>query len=230
MSRADRPALGNVARKENRIRLIPGILALLGCVALAWEGVRAYLRHPDDSGSVGFVFITIFLIFWCLPMTAVIIQIGADSVASRESERRRRVMLKIDETALVSGAGFFLAYGLWLGALSLGHATMPMFELLFDSALILIFAANVFGCAVKVRSNPGAPEVGSRWMTAVLLAAAALVTSHLIAVVSSGFQSGLLPFVAPAAVWLAVLAWSVRRWRRSRIPARVERGNRSEVS
>jgi len=203
---------------------------MLGCIALAWQGVRAYLRHPDDNSSVGFVFTTIFLIFWCLPMTAVLIQIGADSVASRESEQRRRVMRKVGETALVSGAGFFLAYGLWLGALSLGPATMPTFELLFDSALILIFAANVFGCAVKVRSAPGTPEMGSRWMTAVLLAAVALVTSHLIAMVSSGFQSGLLPFVAPAAVWLAVLAWSVRRWHRGRVAVPVERGNRSEIS
>jgi len=175
------------------------------------------------------VFTTIFLIFWCLPMTAVLLQIGADSVATRESERRRRVMRKIGETALVSGAGFFLAYGLWLGALSLGHAAMPTFELLFDSALILLFAANAFGCALKVRSDPGLPEVGTRWMTAVLLAAVALVTSHLIAIVSSGFETGVLPFVAPAAVWLAVLAWSVRRWRRSRVMTPVERGNRSDT-
>src|SRR5689334_18356896 len=203
---------------------------MLGCVALAWQGVRSYLRHAPDGNSVGFVFTMIFLIFWCLPMTAVLIQIGADSVASRESEQRRRVMRKIGETALVSGAGFFLAYGLWLGALSLGHATMPTFELLFDSALILIFAANVFGCALKVRSSPGSPESGSRWLTGVLLAAVALVTSHLIAMVSSGFQSGLLPFVAPAAVWLAVLTWSVRRWHRGRVAVPVERGNRSEIS
>ena len=66
-------------------------------------------------------------------------------------------------------------------------------------------------------------------MTGVLLAAVALVTSHMIAMVSSGFQSGLLPFVAPAAVWLAVLAWSVRRWNRGRIAAAVERGNRTDV-
>ena len=106
---------------------------------------------------------------------------------------------------------------------------MPKFEFLFDSALILIFAANAFGCAVKVRSDPGSSEEGSRWTTGVLLAAAALVTSHLIAMVSSGYESGLLPFVAPAAVWLAVLTWSLRRWRRRRLPARVERGNRLEA-
>src|SRR5947209_5368241 len=122
MSRADRRPV----RKETRIRLIPGILALLGCVALAWSGVQAYVRHAGDGDPAGFIFITIFLIFWCLPMTAVLLQIGADGVATRESERRRRVMRKIGETSLVSGAGFFLAYGLWLGALSLGHAVMPI--------------------------------------------------------------------------------------------------------
>ena len=176
--------------------------------------------------EISFVFATVFLIFWCLPMTAVLIQIGSDAVATRESEQARRVMRRIAEISLVSGAGFFLAYGLWIGALSLGHPAMPRFELLFDSGLVLIFAANAFGNAVKVRSSSSE----FAWMTGVFLAVAALVASHVIAIISFGLQGGLAPFAAPALLWIAVLAWSLRRWRRARLARLpVERGNRADV-
>src|SRR5678815_1682680 len=114
-------------------------------------------------------------------------------------------------------------------SLTLGPTRMPVFELLFDSALILIFAANAYACAHRVRSSPGTiPEASAGWMTGILLAVTALVTSHTIAISATGYEGGLLPFAAPAVVWVAVLAWSARRWRQVRgIPA--ERGNRADL-
>jgi len=42
------------------------------------------MSGASGGDTVNFAFITVFLIFWCLPMTAVLIQIGTDGVASRE--------------------------------------------------------------------------------------------------------------------------------------------------
>jgi hypothetical protein len=175
--------------------------------------------------TLNFAFITVFLIFWCLPMTAVLIQIGTDGVASRETGPERRVLRRIASTSLVTGAGFFLAYGLWAATLMLGRPILPGFELAFDAALILLFATNAFACALRIQVDPEAapaqsPANESRWLTGVLLAVTALVTSHLIALVWGGFQFGWLALAAPGAAWLIALAWSVWQLRESRVWAR----------
>jgi len=188
---------------------------------MAWSGMHAYVRHMNGGEPVQFSFAMVFLIFWCLPVTAVLIQIGTDGVATRESGPERRFVRQIAATSLVTGAGFFLAYGLWTATLMLGRPVLPGFELAFDAALILIFATNAFACALRVRPE-GAPVPvdGSRWLTGVLLAVTALVTSHLIAIVWGGFRFGFLALAAPAAAWLIALGWSVWQLRESRPWAR----------
>jgi hypothetical protein len=171
--------------------------------------------------TLGFAFITVFLIFWCLPMTAVLIQIGTDGVTTRETGPERQLVRRIASTSLVTGAGFFLAYGLWVATLMLGRPILPGFELAFDAALILLFATNAFACGLRIQPDGStASETGSRWLTGVLLGVTALVTSHLIRLVWGGFQFGWLALAAPGAAWLIALAWSVWQLRESRVWAR----------
>lgn len=193
------------------------------------------MSGASGGDTVNFAFITVFLIFWCLPMTAVLIQIGTDGVTSRETGPERRFVRRIASTSLVTGAGFFLAYGLWVATLMLGRPILPGFELAFDAALILLFATNAFACALRIQIDPEAlpaqtPENGSRWLTGVLLAVTALVTSHLIALVWGGFQFGWLALAAPGAAWLIALAWSVWQLRESRVWARAAGGKGDERS
>ena len=204
---------------------------MLGCVAVAWSGMHAYVRHMNGGETVAFSFAMVFLIFWCLPVTAVLIQIGTDGVATRESGPERRIVRRIAATSLVTGAGFFLAYGLWTATLMLGHPILPGFELAFDAALILMFATNAFACALRVLPEAASiPVDGSRWLTGVLLTVTALVTSHLIAIVWSGFQFGFLALAAPAAAWLIALGWSVWQLRESRPWARPHPARSNEDS
>ena len=193
---------------------------MLGCVALALLNATAYVRHLDSGDQAGFALGTLFLVGWFLPIAAVLLLVGAIGVAPPQQESRLQRRIAI--TALIAGAGFFLAYGLWM-AITFWPSRPTGAELGSCTATILAFSFNVLACALAIRLGSAPPPP---WLSGILLAIPVIVIVPTAAFVWNGFRTEHfllihLPFMlGPTLAWVAALLWSAWLLRRRKTAAR----------
>jgi hypothetical protein len=198
------------------------MLALSGCVALALLNVAGYVRHLDSGDQAGFALGTFFLVGWFLPIAAVMLMVGAVWVAPPQQESR--LQRGIAMTALIAGAGFFLAYALWM-AVTLWPSHPTGHGLRLSTATILAFSFNVFACALAVRLGSAPPPP---WLSGILLVIPVIGIVPTAAFVLNGIRKeGLLvahlPFMlGPTLVWVVALVSSAWLLHRRRTLARSE--------
>ncbi len=202
------------------MRLIPGILTLFVCIALALQNASAYVRHLDTGDQAGFSLGTFFLVDCFLPIAATLLLIGGILVAPAGAQRANRPLRIIALSTLIAGAVFFAAYAKWM-TITFWHARHTEPELLWPFvATILAFSATVLACALAFRPDSSSPrKSGARWLSGTMVILAVIVSCQLAAAVPVFISDRMLPiylpFVAgPTLVWIAMLVWCA--WRLSR--------------
>jgi hypothetical protein len=210
------------------ILLIPGILAMFGCVAITLENILAYVRHLDSGDQAGFALGNLFLTVWFLPVTAILLLGGAILFRPRVPPEGSRFGRSIT-IALIAGAGFFVLYGLWEAFLawpSRGPGEGSMYGG-WQTALILSFAVNVLACAIAVRPRPASANGGRRLSLGLILVVSLIVVVPLVAAVLGAIrgkpiQIGRILFMFwPIFAWGATLLWSAWLLRQGMQGARV---------
>lgn len=202
--------------KGDPMRLIPGMVAMLACVGLGILNVQGYLRHLDTGDQAGFALGTFFLVGWLLPGTAVALLIGAIGFPHSETPREAGIPRGIAAAALIAGAVFFLAYGVWM-TLTFGpsrHSGAQSLEGVATIATIFAFSVNVLACVLALRPKTASTGDGKRpWLSGLTLAISAVVVFELIGLLSSGVLAQALPIylpliLGPTLLWFAALLWS----------------------
>jgi hypothetical protein len=186
---------------------------MLACVALAVLNAQGYVRHLDTGDQAGFALGTFFLVGWFLPVAAVLLLVGAIGTASPKTQQEGRLWRGFEMAALIAGAAFFLAYGLWM-ALTFRPSSPSEAESLSGAAgmaALAAFSLNSVACALAVRPGAGA----GRGLSGLFLAISAVAAFEMVAFIASGVSSGMLaihlPFmVGPTLVWIAALLWGAR--------------------
>ena len=204
------------------VGLVPGILALFGCIALALLNVIAYVRYLDSGDQAGFSLGTFILVGWFLPIAATLLLIGGILVAPAGARQANRPLRIIAVTTQIAGAVFFVVYALWM-RVTFWNARQTEHGLPSGGSfvvIILAFSASVLACALAIRSDSSSPrKSAARWLSGTMVILAVIVSHQLAVQVFGFFSEGMLPLylpfvTGPTLVWVGVLVWSA--WQLSR--------------
>ncbi len=224
------------------MRLIPGIVAMFWCLALAALNVGSYVRHLDTGDQAGFALGTVFLVLWFLPIADTLLLIGTIGLAPPGTHEESRLVRGIAMTSAILGGACFLVYGVWMASMQLPPSLPGSRPSLTESlgagtytGAILALAVTMLACGLAVRPGSKSPrDGGPPWLLATILAALAMV---IVPAAAFLFAGGLAKHVAPqgpqaiivlqtlfmawpALVWIAALVWSAWLLYRRRKAAR----------
>jgi hypothetical protein len=201
--------------------LIPGTLAMFGCVLFCVLNIVAYVRHMRSGDQAGFALGMLFLITWFIPLSAALLLGGAVFLRLEGSGQGERPLLSI---VLCAGALFFGAFAAlylcveYLPPLVRGGPFLWAVMLYYASyiATFLAFATNVLGCALVVRAGSLAPRAGGpSWFPRALILTCFIVLLQNAALYSGGIPAQAFALTSlPSLAWLGavvLLLWRIRR-------------------